>query len=331
MTLKILLVYQGYPRLSQTYQIDEAQYLHSQGHQLLIYSYRWPIMIASDLALPYIKGNPETDIAKIKAFKPDIIHSCFLETIPMIERLSARLNIRYTIRSHSYDVLSMGRLKVSARCLAILTFTSWTQYYPLEVRHLVRECYPSINISRYRISGPHGNGIMSGGACLPKKDIFGFIDCAVVLKRQFPDREVTYYTMPEDENYYRSVLEYNQKCGSPVIFRTVQTEQMPSEYMKHSWLIYGACRTLGTVGFPLMVAEAQAAGVMVIMYKLRSDADLYLQGTGYFYDSVDDIVSIIQAGVVPTMIQAAQELSIRYDINNCELEQIWSQTSDPTN
>ena len=330
--MKILLVYQGYPRLSQTYQTDEAQYLRDQGHELLIYSYNWTVdpKYVSDQALPYICSSPERDIARIRKFAPDVVHSCFLETIPMIERLCNRIPSKYTIRAHSYDVLRLNTIRVSSRCLAILTFPSWTQYFPSEVRHLVREYYPMIKISRYQLdlTIPKGNGIMSGGACLPKKDIYGFIDHAVVLKERFPDKEITYYTMPEDPAYYRMVQTYNTNKGSPVIFRTVQTTEMPYEYSKHTWLIYGACETFGTVGFPLMIAEAQAAGVMVIMYKLRPDAELYLSGTGYFYKTVDDIISIIDTGPDPEKIQSARNLCDRYDIYTLNMEQIWRNTME---
>ena len=48
------------------------------------------------------------------------------------------------------------------------------------------------------------------------------------------------------------------------------------EYKKHEWLLYGACSELKTDGNPVMIAEAQASGVGVIMYKLREELIQYI-------------------------------------------------------
>jgi glycosyltransferase involved in cell wall biosynthesis len=166
---------------------------------------------------------------------------------------------------------------------------------------------------------------MSGGAFLPKKDIEGFIDMACILKERFPDKIITYYSMAESPSYYHRVMNYNTSRGSPVIFKTVQTSEMPQEYLKHSWLIYSACKTLKSVGLPIMVAEAQAAGVMVFMTKLRPDLELYLAGTGYFYENVDDISEIIASPPNTLMLEQAQSLCSRYDVSHSvdALETSW--------
>ena len=70
-----------------------------------------------------------------------------------------------------------------------------------------------------------------------------------------------------DPNYYNKIIDFNTKHGSPVIFKAVDPDLMPLEYKKHEWLIYGACPILKTVGNPIMIAEAQASGVGVIMYE----------------------------------------------------------------
>ena len=331
--MKVLLIYAGYPRLSQTYQLDEAQCMVNTGHEVLIFSYNWPVYCPSTCALPYRSGDPSTpaNLEIIKAFAPQVIHSHYADTLSLVHRLSDILKIPFTVRTHSYDIMLATPKDLTGyanhinapNCLGVITFPSWSSYL---TRHGARadkvmEFYPSINIQRYLSPiGPRGPHIMSGGAFLPKKDIPGFIDMAYELKRRFPDKIITYYAMPEQPSYYRRTLDYNISRGSPVTFKTIQTADMPAEYLKHSWLIYGACKRLRSVGFPLMVAEAQAAGVMVIMTKLRPDAELYLARTGHFYETIEDIINIVNTGspesVHRELLVEAQALCSRYDITN---------------
>ena len=69
---------------------------------------------------------------------------------------------------------------------------------------------------------------------------------------------------------------------------------MPPMYKKHEWLVYTACRTLGHVGWPMAVAEAQASGVGVLVPNLRPDLADYVGEAGYLYDSLEEAAEIIQ-------------------------------------
>jgi glycosyltransferase involved in cell wall biosynthesis len=245
--------------------------------------------------------------------------------LPVLDRLSSIFNIPYTLRTHSFDVLTASAdcLRKYAQyingpnCLKVITFPTWTSKLTGVNTSKVLEFYPSIKIDRYFIplSQSHGPHIMSGGACLEKKNIFGFIDTASIIRQHFPNKLVTFYTMTEDPKYYNTLMEYNISKGSPVIFKTVQTCKMPTEYLNHTWLIYGACKRLRTVGLPLMVAEAQAAGVAVIMYKLREDMEHY-NHAGYFYENPTDICNLIANEPDPSRLQAAQEITQRYNISH---------------
>lgn len=68
---------------------------------------------------------------------------------------------------------------------------------------------------------------------------------------------------------------------------------MPLEYKKHQWLIYTVCTKEKTVGNPVMVAEAQASGVGVIMYKLRDSLIDYVTENGYLYNNDEEVLKII--------------------------------------
>jgi hypothetical protein len=91
---------------------------------------------------------------------------------------------------------------------------------------------------------------------------------------------------------------------------------MSNEYMKHQWLIYTACPKLRTVGLPMMIAEAQASGVGVIMYKLRDTLIDYVTENGYLYETDDEILEIISNDFDETKRNNAKQISARYDIRN---------------
>jgi hypothetical protein len=183
--MKILLLYNGYPRVSQTYQIDEANELN-KNHQLKIYSWNWDIFFASEDALSYVFKNPLNDLQTIKEFNPDLIIAHYLINIELCVSLSNVINKPFIIRTHSFDILedvkSLSKYKKyvdSPYCKKILCFPFFksllensefdkTKLYPV---------YPSINIERYWIDNGliRTNSIMSGGALLPKKNIEDFI------------------------------------------------------------------------------------------------------------------------------------------------------------
>ena len=69
---------------------------------------------------------------------------------------------------------------------------------------------------------------------------------------------------------------------------------MGAEYKKHQWLVYTASRKMNSVGWPMAVAEAQAAGVGVCLPNIRADLQEYLGGAGFLYDSINEVIDIIR-------------------------------------
>lgn len=339
---RILLLYNGYPRLSQTYQIDEADELAARygSENLLIISWDWTLYTVKEQALPYIHQHPLEALTTIRAFSPDIIHAHYLTNAELCFQLSELLNVPFTIRTHSFDVfgpissLRNHRTYIdSERCLGVLAFPAararliQSGYDPLKIH----ATWPSVDIGKFRALGhlPNGQHIMSGGALLPKKDIPGFIQLAAKIKTARPDLTISYYTVQEDPTYYDKVMRINERFGMPVQFVTCQPHLMPAEYKNHQWLVYGACPKLATVGYPLMVAEAQASGVGVIMYDLRPDSKEYVTEAGYMYKTHDDVLSIISQDFPLDKKTQALELSSRYDIktNITVLTDLWHPVS----
>ena len=323
--MKILLLYKGYPRLSQSYQIDEANELNKNGNQLLIISFQWEIFISSNASLPYLKKNPLDSLTEINKFNPDVIHSHYLDTVEICHNLSRRINKKYSIRTHSFDILtndakliSYKRYVNSDNCYGIFVFPEFkSKLVSLGYNeNKIYESYPSIYIHKFQEINTNDEHIMSGGAMLPKKNIEGFIEISVKIKNKYPSKQINYYCVIEDPEYYKKIVNINKKYGKPVNFITEQINDMSIEYKKHQWLIYTACPKLRTVGLPIMVAEAQASGVGVIMYKLRDTLLDYVTENGYLYENDDEILDIISNDFDETKRSNARQISTRYDIRN---------------
>jgi len=323
--MKILLLYKGYPRISHSYQIDESQELNKNGNQLFIISFDWEVFKSSFVALPYLKKKPLDSLIEINKFNPDFIHSHYLDTIEICHNLSRRINKKYSIRTHSFDILTNDKKLISYKryvnsenCRGIFVFPEFkSRLVSLGYNeNKLYETYPSIYIHKFQEIDTNGEHIMSGGAMLPKKNIEGFIQIAIKIKNKYPLKQINYYCVVEDPEYYKYIDKINKNYGNPVNFITEQIIDMPNEYRKHQWLIYTACPKLQTVGLPMMVAEAQASGVGVIMYKLRDTLLDYVTENGYLYEKDDEILDIISNNFDETKRSNARQLSTRYDVRN---------------
>jgi hypothetical protein len=322
--MKILLLYKGYPRISHGYQIEESVEIN-KNHQIMIISFEWELFTKCDKHLPYIYNSPIKEINNIKKFKPDIIHSHYLDTIDVCVQLSNILQIPFTIKSHSFDILknnygeSKKYIKIindTKLCLKIIVFP---EFFETLIKMGVKEpkllsMYPIIDTDKFiNLEIENGPHIMSGGAFLPKKNIKGFILLSKKIKEKYPEKQISYYSVMENKSYYDEILKFNKINNEPVKFITVQPEEMPLEYKKHQWLIYSACSKEKTVGNPLMVAEAQASGVGVIMYKLRDTLRGYITENGYLYNTDEEVLEIISNNFDPEKRIKATEMSKRYD------------------
>lgn len=336
--MKILILYKGYPRLSHTYQSNEAAVLNKH-HQIMIISFDWHLFTLMDNHLPYtFTSQPYNELKKIIKFKPDIIHSHYIDTYDICNQLSNILKIPFTIKSHSFDILENDfntpkkyarQINKNKLCLKIIVFHEFFDKlisFGYDSSKLLPS-YPTFDIYPYiTLKTQNGQDIMSGGAFLPKKNIEAFIKLSVLIKDKYPSKQITYYSVVEEELYYEKITEINRKNGNPVIFKTVQPEQMPFEYKKHQWLIYTACPIRNTVGNPMMIAEAQASGVGVIMYSLRDTLEDYVSENGYLYKNDDEVIEIISRDFDVDKQKNAIELSKkRYDINIKikDIENIW--------
>ena len=335
--MRILLLYKGYPRLSHSYQIDEAIEIQ-KNHEIMIISFEWELFTKKENHLPFIQNDPIKELPKIIKFKPDIIHSHYLDTFDLCATLSNILKIPFTIKSHSFDILDkdysnpkkyLNKINNNKNLIKIIIFPEFVQKMiniGINEKKLL-PMYQIIDIKKFINfdieNGPH---IMSGGAFLPKKNIKGFILLAKKIKEKFPDKIISYYSVMENKSYYDSIINFNKIHDNPVVFLTVDPENMALEYKKHQWLIYTACPYIKTVGNPLMVAEAQASGVGVIVYNLRETLCDYVTDYGYLYKNDDEVIEIISNNFDDKKRKNAIEIAKeRYDVKEKikYLENIW--------
>mgnify|MGYP003131207018 CR=1 FL=1 len=338
--IRVLYVVREFPQLSQTYVKNELKALGDE--------YEVAILSMKPADRPYKNHLPFTALESAdqavefgQEFKPDVIHGHYFFGVELVAEIAQRLGVPYTIRSHSFDVLPLrprglkprikklvGRpdaLHGSAdrirralpllnddQCLGVLGF-------PFQRPWLIREgvaegkiidCFPVVDVESFRDRSPNGDAIMNTGVVTPKKQMDDFIELAASM----PGRQFNLYPV----GYHSERLEdVNKAHGSPVHFsELLEPEEMPPEYKKHQWLVYTANFDMATVGWPMAIAEAQAAGVGVCMANIRPDLKQYIGDAGFLFDTIDEARKIISQPVPEDIREAGFVQAEKSNINN---------------
>jgi hypothetical protein len=326
--ISVMYILRGYPQISQTYLKTELEALWED--------YDITIVSTKPSNVPYKNHFPYHHLTElepiqglIEQVKPDILHTHYLNQLEKVGPLAERTGLPFTVRSHSYDTLALrqknwrGRLRevlewytpqfkkvanIKANlhwinhelCLGVLAFPFARQFLEQEgvQASKIIDCYPVINYNRFYDRSPNGQAIMNTGAAIPKKKMEDYVKLASWM----PEREFNLYALGYHVDKLKSL---NQAKGNPVnIILPVEPDQMFPEYKQHQWLVYTAAFELATVGWPMAVAEAQAAGVGVCMPNIRPDLKEYIGNAGYLYDSISEVAEII-AKPVPDEIREA--------------------------
>lgn len=295
--MRILYILHGYPQASQTYIKSELEAVNEDYDVRIVSTHQEEVSAPYRNHLPY-EHIPDLDrIAElIEDYRPDVLHSHHLREIRRVADLSQRTGVPFTLRSHSFDVLlkpkrigKVMELIEDDLCLGIIAFPFAVPLFEKAgaPEGKVIECWPVVNYERFHDRSPNGDAIMNCGAALPKKDMNAFVDLAALM----PEREFNLYAL----GYKLDQIEaYNQERGGPVNMQAnVEPDDMPGAYKKHEWLVYTADSEMNTVGWPMAVAEAQAAGVGVCMQNIRPDLEEYVGDAGYLFDSIEDARRII--------------------------------------
>lgn len=326
---RVLYYLAHYPQISETYILSELEAIVDTWDVQVIG--RAPASHPAKSPAPYEIIEDLGAVAEaIQDFKPDVLHTHWLEMATPLWKLARKAGIPFTVRSHSFDVVplqrSMGPVPVprplDARlpgklralgddlCLGVLAFpykraileasgvASWK----------VVDTWPVVNYARFHDTSPRPPGVMNVGAALPKKQMEDFLELAK-LHRHKPFR---LYPLAYQTEAIKA------KCAemeAPVeIMPSVEPTEMAAEFRKHDWLVYTASFEMNSVGWPMAVAEAQAAGLGVAVPNLRPDLRDYVGPAGILYDSISEVVDVVSSPPSEEIREIGFEHAKRSDI-----------------
>ena len=316
--MRILYVIQEYPLISQTYMKVELERV-VRHHEVRIVAF-------DEAHVSYQRHQPYTLLDDTKPlsvdqlvgdFAPDRLHAHYIISAPLLAWAAKQLGVPFTIRAHSFDVLdghcADGKIVEALNhslCRGVLCF-------PFTVP-ILREagvspaklvpCWPVVDVKRFADHGPNGDRVMNVGACIPKKGMRQYLE----LARRMPDVRFDLYALGYMVDEMRRL---NDALATPVsIVDPVEPEAMPAEYKQHRWLVYTASPKHSSVGWPMAIAEAQAAGVGVLMQNVRPDLADYV-GPGFLFDRIEEVERLIRGPVPEDRREAGFVHAMRSDVD----------------
>lgn len=316
---RVLFLLQEYPQISQTYIHTEIEQIKKKYEVSIVATKNADLEYQRHLPYEILRRiTPESLTDVVRRHRPDIIHGPYLHLTPYFRYLAHAAGTYYTVRSHSYDVLTPHTLQrkdvIDAVndpvCRGVLCFPFITDTLiraGIPAKKLI-PCWPVADIGKFRNREPNGPDVMNVGATLPKKGMKGFADIAKAVPEMIFNLYAMGYIAPEVEDYARSI-------GSPMnVMPPVQPEDMPPEYKKHRWLVYTASKKVGTVGWPLAAAEAMASGVGVLIQNIRPDIKEFVGEAGYVFDTPADVRRIVMQPFPDEKREAGFALAEKSDI-----------------
>ena len=328
---KILLLVHRYPQITQTYIETERREL-AKKYDVKVIAFNGANTAFAD------HGDftliPRDDSARLRdtvtEFAPDMIHAHWLFLTDKAFEASQMAGVPFTVRAHSFDVLARDQtlrkssvLINSGNCLGILSFPFGLAILEREGFDLdkVHKCYPVLDFERFYDVSPNSKGVMSVGAWKPKKNM----ECFFQLAKSSRGCGVTFDLYAPGIDAETVVSRHGLHDAPIVVHDPVEPSDMPAEYKKHEWLVYTASSSYNTVGWPVVVAEAQASGVGVCMQNIRPDLKEYVGEAGYLFDSLAEVKHIISHPFPEGQRELGFEQAKRSDIRAhiSELERLW--------
>jgi glycosyltransferase involved in cell wall biosynthesis len=333
---RVAYIVRQYPLLCETYIQTEIDLL-SERFEIKVFSEMDPESgHLNDSPTAFVTvPDYESTIAAVREFEPDLMHGHWMIQMPRLHRLATELQIPYTMRGHSFDVIPspymkwwfdlapqlMPQVSASGLCLGILTLPFGREIierWGMREDQVV-DYFPVVDVERFMDPSPNGEGVMNLGACVPKKKIGDYL----LLARMCDGIDFDYYPIGYN---FEQIKTRNEELGSPVAIRDpIPHSQMPGVYKAHGWLVYTADTRLRNIGWPMSVAEAQASGCGVIVANVRPDLAEYVGEAGYLYDSLEEIRDIIRQPFPDEKREMGFELAKRCDAraNLHQLTDLW--------
>ena len=289
-----MYILKNYPQMSETYIKTEIEAVAERCEIAVLATKKANLPAKNHVPFELVEDISAIREA-IEEFNPDVLHSHWLHSVKILGKLARQMNIPFTVRAHSFDsiwqedkstfdflpLIRSFRLPSRIRravslinddlCLGILAFPfARARLERAGIRsEKIVDCYPVVNYRRFHNVSPNGEAIMNVGACIPKKKMEDFIELGTLA----PKLQFNLYALGYNVEQLR---QFSINKASPVNFISpIELEDMPSEYKKHRWLVYTAAVN-GRVGWPMAIAEAQAAGVGVCMANIRPDLREYV-------------------------------------------------------
>jgi hypothetical protein len=307
---RVMYILKNFPQMSETYIKTEIEAVREFCEIGVVSTRKANLPAKNHVPFRYVDDLSMAREA-VEEFRPQVLHTHWIHLIKQAGKLSRKTGIPFTARAHSFDSIwpdetGFDRLPLLRRfrfpshirravslinddlCLGILAFPfARPRLEKAGIRgDKVIDCWPVVNFQRFHDPSPNGEAIMNVGACIPKKKMEDFVELAT----RAPALQFNLYALGYQVNALR---EFARERNSPVNFiPAVELEEMPAEYKKHRWLVYTAGKD-GRVGWPMSIAEAQAAGVGVCMANIRPDLRDYVGPAGFLYDSLDEALEII--------------------------------------
>ena len=320
--MRILYIVQEYPLISQTYIKVELERV-ARDHAVRIVAFnRAHVPYRRHLPFDLLDKSERTTSARrlVGDFAPDRLHAHYVILAPLMARMAQALDVPFTIRAHSFDVLDAATgYRARPNVVAALNhpLCRGGLCFPFALPILRQAgvaadklvpCWPVVDVGRFLDRGPNGDRVMNIGACLPKKGMELYLELAQRLPETGFDLYALGYKVEE-------MRRRSDALAAPVrIVDPVEPEAMPAEYKRHRWLVYTASPAHNSVGWPMAVAEAQAAGVGVIMQNLRPDLAEYV-GPGFLFDDIAEAERLLRGPVPEDRREAGFAHARRSDVD----------------
>jgi hypothetical protein len=320
---RVMYIVYHYPQISETYIKTEIEAVRAECDVRIVSLSRADVTYRNHPPF-LLTDDPQRIREDITEFRPHVLHTHWLTQVPTLAYFAGYFRdvpsqglIPITVRAHSFDVLGSDGAHVrraapiinSELCLGVLTFPFTRGLFAAAgVREeKIHDCFPVVNYRRFRDRSPNRPGVMNVGACLPKKQMQDFLDLAA----RVPNKEFDLYAMGYKVDQMHRL---NEAAGRPVrVVPPVEPEEMPTEYKRHDWLVYTAATSDNTVGWPIAVAEAQAAGLGVCVPNLRPDLRDYVGPAGFLYDSIAEVADRVSKPLPDELREQAFEHAKKSD------------------
>lgn len=324
-----------YPQTSQTYVKAELEAVAVDHDVVVLATREAPVPYVGHLPYTVVETSDQA-VELLQDFQPQVLHTHWLQRqMPVVFEVAQKLQIPFTVRSHSFEFSWGGRgdlyferapalfrrtvpgklttatdIVRDEQCVGILAFPYLRKRLrALRVQdHKIHDAFPVVDVQRFLDRSPNGEDVICTGASMASKRIQDFFG----LSNEVPGRAFNFYPV---DNPGRALGEKLVSEGARVnIYPVVAPNAMPAVYKQHQWMVKTAHPRPRRVGWPVSVAEAQASGVGVCMIDLGPDLREFLGNAGYVYSSPAEIRDIIARPFDGERREEGFELAKRYDI-----------------